>query len=77
MFKAAGDPNVLFLRRKAIEAVGELGDLDLLYRARQVQREWAPELDEAFFRATEACLRVAGTSSIGQLERRAGNNGNG
>lgn len=57
---AVGDPNSIFLRRKAIEAAGELGDIDLLYRARR-GGEWVPELDEAFFRAAEACLAGSGT----------------
>ena len=59
---AVGDPNVNFLRRKAIEAVGNLGDIELLYRARQTG-EWVPELDETFFRAAEQCLTLRSTSA--------------
>jgi CHAT domain/NACHT domain len=72
---AVGDPNPMFLRRKAIEAVGELGDIDLLYRARQ-NGEWVPELDEAFFRAAEACL-TGGARPVQQLEQKTGESGDG
>ena len=58
---AVGDPNATFLRRKTIEAVGNLGDIELLYRARQTG-EWVPELDETFFRAAEQCLTLRSTS---------------
>ena len=72
---AIGDPNPMYLRRKAIEAVGELGDIDLLYRARRNQ-EWVPELDEAFFRAAEACLTGA-ARLIERVERKTGDSSNG
>ena len=51
--KVAGD--TVFLQRKAIQALGEYGDLQLLYGIRHDQ-PWVPELDEAFFRAAEACM---------------------
>lgn len=60
---AVGDLNPKFLQRKAIEAAGELGDIGLLYRARQSQT-WDPELDEAFFHAAEACLTAPGKKAI-------------
>ena len=56
----AGDN--LFLRRKAIQALGEFGDLQLLYSIRQAQ-PWVPELDEAFFRAAEACMAFPNVGS--------------
>ena len=60
---AVGDPNAIFLRRKTIEAVGNLGDIEMLYRARQIG-EWKPELDETFFRAAEDCLTMRGTTAV-------------
>jgi hypothetical protein len=60
---AVGDANAIFLRRKTIEAVGNLGDIELLYRARQTG-EWAPELDETFFRAAEECLTLRGSAAL-------------
>lgn len=73
---AAGDPNVMFLRRKAIEAIGELGNVKTLYRARQNQ-DWIPELDEAFFRAAEACLTFLGAQSIPRIEPQKGESDDG
>ncbi|MGI8745744.1 MAG: CHAT domain-containing protein [Bryobacteraceae bacterium] len=72
---AVGDSNVMFLRRKAIEAVGELGDVQTLYRARQTQ-DWVPELDEAFFRAAEKCLTFPGARPIQQVEPPTGDSEN-
>ncbi|MDQ6760019.1 MAG: hypothetical protein M3Z32_09170, partial [Acidobacteriota bacterium] len=56
---AVADASSMFLRRKTIEAVGNLGDIEMLYRARQAG-EWVPDLDEPFFRAAEECLTVRG-----------------
>ncbi len=72
---AAGDDEPLFLQRKVIEALGELGDLQLLYGIRQNQH-WVPELDEAFFRAAEACMAFPDAIQIqSQGQVQGGTNG--
>ncbi len=73
---AVADPNSMFLRRKTIEAVGNLGDIGMLYRARQAG-EWVPELDEPFFRAAEECLTVRGTMPGNNRQQTRGDSSNG
>lgn len=69
---AQDEPDTVFLRRKAIEGLGEFGDLDALYEVRQAD-QWAPELDEAFFRAAEQC--VAPGNSAARKSKGGTNNG--
>jgi hypothetical protein len=64
--------NKLFLQRKAIEALGVLGDLNLLYEARN-QPQWQPELDEVFFRAAEACMAISGAQQLFQPNQNGSN----
>ncbi len=45
--------DITYLRRKAIEALARIGDLDSLNRLRRQRENWNPELEEAFYWTSE------------------------
>jgi HEAT repeat protein len=55
--------DVIYLRRRAIEALARIGDLDSLNHLRRQRGDWDSELEEAFYYASEEInSRLAGFS---------------
>jgi hypothetical protein len=57
------DENAIYLRRKAIEALASIGDLETLTTLRAGRTDWSPELERAFYWTTEEITWRLGRSS--------------
>jgi hypothetical protein len=47
------EEETIYLRRKAIQALGNIGDRDTLARLREKRTDWCPELERAFYWTSE------------------------